>query len=56
MYLKEGIFGDSVWITVIPQLTKIIRSGVTFFSYEIFFSRNTYTDRKDKLLEWPDRS
>ena len=36
--------------TVIPRLTKIIRSGMTFVS------RNTYTDGKDKLLEWPDRS
>ena len=37
-------------ITVIPRLTKIIRSGITFVS------RNTYTDGKDKVLEWPDRS
>ena len=36
--------------TVIPRLTKIIRSGITFVS------RNTHTDGKDKLLEWPDRS
>ena len=39
-----------VWCTVIPRLTKIIRSGITFVS------RNTHTDGKDKLLEWPDRS
>jgi len=36
--------------TVIPRLTKIIRSGITFVS------RNTHTDGKDELLEWPDRS
>jgi len=36
--------------TVIPRLTKIIRSGITFVS------RNTYTHGKDRLLEWPDRS
>jgi len=36
--------------TVIPRLTKIIRSGITFIS------RNTHTDGKDKLLEWPDLS
>ena len=36
--------------TVIPRLTKIIRSGITFVS------RNTHTDGKDMLLEWPDRS
>jgi len=35
---------------VIPRLTKILRSGITFVS------RNTHTDGKDKLLEWPDRS
>jgi len=35
---------------VIPRLTKTIRSGITFVS------RNTHTDGKDKLLEWPDRS
>jgi len=31
--------------TVIPRLTKIIRSEITFVS------RNTHTDGKDKLLE-----
>jgi hypothetical protein len=36
--------------TVIPWLMKIIRSRITFVS------RNTHTDGKDKLLEWPDRS
>jgi hypothetical protein len=36
--------------TVIPRLTKIICSGITFVS------RNTHTDGKGKLLEWPDRS
>jgi len=36
--------------TVIPRLTKIIRSVITFVCW------NTHTDRKDKLLEWPDRS
>ena len=36
--------------TVIPRLTNTIRSGITFVS------RNTHTDGKDKLLEWPDRS
>ena len=36
--------------TVIPRLTKLIRSGI------IFVSRNAQTDGKDKLLEWPDRS
>jgi len=36
--------------TVTPRLTKIIRSGITFVS------RNTHTDGKHKLLEWPDRS
>jgi len=41
---------DKVLCTVIPRLTKIIRSGITFAS------RNTHTGGKDKLLEWPDRS
>ena len=36
--------------TVIHRLTKIIRSGI------IFVSRNTHTDGKYKLLEWPDCS
>jgi len=36
--------------TVIPRLTKIIRSGIAFVS------RNTHTDGRDKLLEWSDRS
>jgi len=35
---------------VIPRLTKIIRSVIAFIS------RNTHTDGKYKLLEWPDRS
>ena len=35
---------------VIPLPTKIIRSGITFVS------RNTHTDGKDKLLEWPYHS
>jgi hypothetical protein len=35
---------------VIPRLTKIIRSRITFVS------RNTHTDRKDKLLKWANRS
>jgi len=42
--------GQHFFSTVIPRLTKIIRSGITFVS------RNTHTDGKDKLLEWPDRS
>jgi hypothetical protein len=41
--------------TMIPRLTKIIRSGITFVSRN-FVSRNTHTDGKDKPLEWPDRS
>jgi len=35
---------------VIPWLTKIIRSGITFVS------RSTHTDGKDKIPEWPDHS
>ena len=50
--------------TVIPRLTKIIRSGITFFSRNVIslcdvvssFLCHTHTDGKDKLLEWPDRS
>jgi len=41
---------QSLVLTVIPRLTKIIRSGITFVS------RNTHTDGKDKLVELPDRS
>ena len=43
---------NKAWIscTVIPWLTNIIRSEITFVS------RNTHTDGKGKLLEWPDRS
>jgi len=36
--------------TLIPRLTKIICSGITFVS------RNTHKGGKDKLVEWPDRS
>ena len=56
--------------TVIPRLTKIIRSGITFVSRNVIshqprsplcdvissFLCHTHTDGKDKLLEWPDRS
>ena len=51
-YVSEGLnyYKQIIRHTVIPRLTKIIRSGITFVS------RNTHTDGKDKLLEWPDRS
>jgi len=48
--VSGGMHIEDLDNTVIPRLTKIIRSGITFVS------RNTHTDGKDKLLEWPDRS
>ena len=64
----------SIENTVIPRLTKIIRSRITFVSRNVIsyqpsrvggsplcdvvssFLCHTYTDGKDKLLEWPERS
>ena len=48
--VRTHVTQTAIRYTVIPRLTKIIRSGITFVS------RNTHTDGKDKLLEWPDRS
>jgi len=52
--------------TVIPRLTKIIRSAIIFVSRNVIspplcdvvssFLWHTHRDGKDKLLEWPDRS
>jgi len=48
VYSQQGESGVFM-IIVIPRLTNIIRSRITSVS------RNTHTDGKDKLLEWPDR-